>query len=284
MAARYFITNLFLITFLLLVSDVQAQRNRSYALIYKYKEGDTYRVSTSTYQNFSTTSKAYSHSTYGETAFDLYEEITGSDHEAYDMTVRIELTKQTVNGQNLTYKLSNLFKDDIIKFTFDRFGKILDSTVQYENISNKKETIQKRLASVRNIFLPFPNHLIKVGDSWKIEDYFDRKQIDQMFTSPYGMTQPEVRGVYSLDSVDQGTAKIGLALDILGGGKLAASGDSMQVDFAAQITGTFYFNIIEGKIANGNLITQITGLGKLSNEDVEFTGSEVTSFTSEKYK
>jgi hypothetical protein len=73
-------------------------------------------------------------------------------------------------------------------------------------------------------------------------------------------------------------------LDILGGGKLAASGDSMQVDFAAQITGTFYFNIIEGKIANGNLITQITGLGKLSNEDVEFTGSEATSFTSEKYK
>ncbi len=281
--ARHYFKILFLI-FLVSAPNAYAQKNRLYALTYKYKEGDKYRISTGTYQNFSTASKSYNHSSYGETAFDLYEEITGADGESFDTSVKIELTRHTVDGRNLTYKMANLFTGDALKFTFDRFGKIKGSTVQYENVSGKKESFEKNLNIIRNIFIPLPSYPVKLGDAWKIEDYFDQKQIHEMFASEYVTAVPEVRGAYSLDNVDQGIAKIGLSLEISGIGKLSAAGDSLQLDYLVQVTGAFYFNIIDGKITTGSLITQIGGLGKSSDEEIEFNGSEITNFNSEKYK
>lgn len=275
---------MFLILFLAASSDVYAQKSKLYVLVYKYKEGDKYRVTTSTYKSFTAVSGIYNNSYSGETTIDLYQEIEGADDEAYDMKISMELTRFTENGKNMTYKLSHVLKGDEIRFSFDRFGKILRGTVQYQSADSTRLNKQEQLTLINNIFVPLPDRAMKTGDTWKVTDFLNAEQLALLAGSSYGIKKPDVSGVYTLENVDEGVAKISLTLEVSGSGKLTELKDTPELDFLIQISGSFNFNIAEGKIINGSLTTEAVGVTTIGKETVEFKGNSSTAFSVEKYK
>lgn len=261
-----------------------AQKNRLYVLAYKYKEGDKYRITSSIYKTFTTKSGTYSQSLTGETGFDLYEEIEGADDEAYDMKVRIELTRQTENGKNLTYKLANVFKGDEVRLSFNRFGKIIPNSVEYHTTDSSGKYDKERLSMVRNIFVPFPDKALKIGDTWKVSDVIDKEQLEVLAGASYGIKNPDVNGIYTLESVEEGIAKITLHLEVSGNGKLIELNNALELDFLLMISGNFYFSITDGKIINGNISTDAAGVTVMGDQTIEFKGSHMSTFSIEKYK
>lgn len=261
-----------------------SQKGKFYALVYKYKEGDKYRITTSTYKNFSTTSQSYNNSFSGETSFDLYQEVEGADDEACDMKVRFELTRHTENGKNMTYKLPGVFKGDELMLTFDRFGKILPKSIEYHSGDSTNARAQEQLSLFRNIFIPLPDRALKTGDTWDVSDVFDEDQLNILAGSSYGMKKPDVRGQYLLESVEDGKAKIALDLEISGNGRLSELRDSAEFDILLRITGTFNFDVVNGKVLDGNINTEAAGVTKIGQQKVDFKGSLMSTFTIEKYK
>ncbi|KAB2879607.1 hypothetical protein F9K33_08685 [bacterium] len=276
----------FLIVFLTgcLSFNVYSQKAKFYVLVYKYKEGDKYRITASTYKNFSTTAGTFTNSFSGETSFDLFQEIEGADDEAADMKIRIELTRQTENGKNLTYKLSKVFKGDELRLTFDRFGRILPKSVQYQYSDSQRVHQSESLSLLRNIFVPLPDRALKAGDTWDVTEVFEAEQLAALAGSSYGIKRPDVRGLYTLESVDEGVAKIVLHLEVSGNGKLVELKDSPELDFLLQIEGIFYFEIAEGKIVNGSITTEAVGVTSMADAIIDFKGSLMSTFTMEKYK
>lgn len=276
--------SLFLLILFSCTSDVYAQKSKLYVLVYKYKEGDKYRVTTSTYRSFSTSSGIYKNAFTGETTIDLYQEIEGADDEAYDMKIRTELTRHTENGRNLTYKLSHVLKGDEIQFSFDRFGKILEGTLHYQASDSSRMKKSDQVALVSNIFIPLPDRALKTGDTWKVTDFLTSGQLARLAGSSYGIKTPDVNGIYTLESEDAGIAKISLTLEVSGTGNLTELSGTPELDFLIQISGSFDFNIVEGKIITGSLTTDAVGVTTIGKETVEFKGNASTAFSSEKYK
>lgn len=275
---------MFSILFLAASSDAYAQKNKLYVLVYKYKEGDKYRVTTSTYKSFTAVSGIYNNSYSGETTIDLYQEIEGADDEAYDMKISMELTRFAENGKNMTYKLSHVLKGDEIQFSFDRFGKILQGTVHYQSADSTRLNKQEQQTLINNIFVPLPDRAMKTGDTWKVTDFLNAEQLALLAGSSYGIKKPDVSGVYALENVDEGVAKISLTLEVSGSGKLIELKDTPELDFLIQISGSFNFNIAEGKIVNGSLTTEAVGVTTIGKETIEFKGNSSTAFSVEKYK
>lgn len=273
-----------LVSFTTKTSDAYSQKSKLYVLVYKYKEGDKYRITTSTYKNFSSVSSIYNNTLSGETTVDLYQEIEGADEEAYDMKIRMELTRFTENGKNLTYKLSQVLRGDEIQLSFDRFGKILEGTVHYHAADSASLKKHEQVSLINNIFVPLPDRALKAGDTWNVTDFFNAEQLSSLAGSSYGIKEPDVRGFYTLENVDQGIAKITLSLEVSGNGKLTELQDMPELDFLLQIAGTFDFNITEGKIVNGNLTTDAVGVTTIGKENIEFKATTSTSFSIEKYK
>lgn len=265
-------------------SDTYSQKSKLYVLVYKYKEGDKYRVTTSTYKSYSTSSRIYNSSFSGETTIDLYQEIEGADEEAYDMKIRTELTRHTENGRNLTYKMDNVIKGDEVQFSFDRFGKILEGTLQYQASDSSRAKKSEDLALISNIFVPLPDRALKTGDTWKVTEVFSAELLAHLAGSSYGIKAPDVNGIYTFESADAGIAKITLTLEVSGTGKLTELIDAPELDFLIQISGSFDFNITEGKVINGSLTTDAVGVTTIGTETIEFKGNASTAFSSEKYK
>lgn len=286
MSPKSVVSCTFFVLFLCVVSSLKiySQTSKLYVLAYKYSEGDKYRITSSTYKNFSTISASYTNSTSGETTFDLYQEVLGVDDEACDMKIRIELTRQTVNGKNLTYKLANVLKGDEVILSFDRFGKILPKSVEYHSSDTLRARSQQHLSLLRNIFLPLPDRALKTGDTWAVSEVFDEEQLAALAGSAYGIEKPEVQGMYTLESIDEGKAKIVLSLEVSGNGKLSELRDLAELDFLMQITGTFYFNVTEGKIVGGNISVDAAGITTIGQQSVDFKGSHISTFAVEKYK
>lgn len=270
---------------MLLAGNVFSQKSKIVVLVYKYKPGDQYRVTTSTYRNFSTTSPVYSNASYGETAFDVYQEVTAFDGEIYDMSAEIELTRYTRDGENLTYKLQKVLSGETFAFAFDRFGKILNESVKYEKSAGVKEKDRSaQLKLFENVFIPLPSDPIKVGDKWKITDYYSKEKLLQLFGNEYGIASPSISGEYKLESVDGSIAKISLLVDVSGDGKFDDGKRKFGVNFLFKISGEYQFSIIEGKIKTGGVTAEMAGVGMLDNKEVEFSGTESTSFVVEKIK
>jgi hypothetical protein len=226
----------------------------------------------------------YNNTYSGETTVDLYQEIEGADEEAYDMKIRMELTRFTENGKNLTYKLSQVLRGDVIQLSFDRFGKILEGTVHYQAADSASLKKHEQVSLINNIFVPLPGHALKAGDTWNVTDFFNAEQLSSLAGSSYGIKEPDVRGLYTLESVDQGIAKISLTFEVSGNGKLTELHDMPELDFLIQIAGIFDFNITEGKIVNGNLTTDAVGVTTIGKENIEFKATASTAFSIEKYK
>lgn len=270
---------------LLSAGNIFSQKSKIVVLTYKYKPGDQYRVTTSTYRNFSTTSAVYSHSSYGETAFDVYQEVTAFDGKIYDMNAEIELTRYTREGENLTYKLQKILSGETFAFAFDRFGKILEGSVKYEKSTDIKEKDRSaQLKLFENIFVPLPLSPITIGDKWKIDDYYSKEKLYQLFGSEYGITSPSISGEYKLESVVGTMARISLSVDVTGDGKFDDGQRKFGVNFLFKITGEYEFSIADGKMKTGNVTAEMAGVGMLDNKEVEFTGTESTSFVVEKIK
>ncbi|MBL7995140.1 TULIP family P47-like protein [bacterium] len=275
----------FLIIFLtgFLSFNVYSQKAKFYVLVYKYKEGDKYRITTSTYKNFSTTAGAFTSSFSGETSFDLFQEIEGADDEAADMKIRIELTRQTENGKNLTYKLSGMFKEVEVRLAFDRYGRVLPNSAQYQKIDSQRASQSEQLSLLSNIFVPLPNRAVKAGDAWDVSEVFGAEQLSALAGSSYGIKRPDVRGQYTLESVDDGIAKIVLHLEVSGNGKLTELKDSPEFDFLLQIDGIFHFEVAQGKIVNGSITTEAVGVASMGDTNIDFKGSLMSTFNVEKY-
>jgi hypothetical protein len=264
--------------------DVFSQKSKFYVLAYKYKPGDKYRVSTSSYSNFTATSGLYNNSYSSETSFDLYQEIEGADDEAYDMKIRLDLTRFTENGKNFTYKLGNMFRGDLIHLSFDRFGKVLPETVVYTAVDTTHAQKLKQSSFITLIFVPLPDRALKIGDTWKVTDLLSAEEINNLAGSVIGISKPDIRGAYTLDSVDAGQARIKLSLEISGNGKPANLREMPELDFLLQINGTFSFNIPDGKITYGSVTTEAVGVTSIGETNVDFKGSYTSVFSVEKYK
>lgn len=270
--------------FVLLMAGHQqtiAQKSRLHVLTYKYAKGDKQRVSTSTYRNFTTTSPVYKNSVYGETAFDVYEEILDSREELYTMACTFELTRLTRNGENLTYKLARLFKDDVMRLTVDRYGVVDTASVRYENTTGRsKGSMANQTNIVRNFFVPLPDHPVKVGDQWKVTDYYSFDYLSTL-VGDVRLSQPTVRGAYTLESVDRNRATISLNMEFGGRGDLAEGTNAFGVEFFILVKGEFVLNLTEGKLVSGTLNADVAGLGELNRAEVQFKGSQTTSFNVE---
>lgn len=258
-----------------------AQKNRLHVLSYKYAKGDKQRVSTSTYRNFTTTSPVYKNSVYGETAFDVYEDILENREELYTMACTFELTRWTRNGENLTYKLARMFKDDVMRLTMDRYGVVDTASVRYENTAgHTKGRMANQTNIVRNFFIPLPDHPVKVGDQWKVTDYYSFDYLSTL-VGDVRLTQPTVRGAYTLESVDRNRATISLNMEIGGRGDLSEGTNAFGVEFFILVKGEFVLNLTEGKLLSGTLNADVAGLGELNRSEVQFKGSQTTSFNVE---
>jgi len=276
--------NRFSLLFLLTAAHLFGQK--VFVLTYKYQAGDRQRVSTENYRNFSTKTKNYEHSSYGEMAMDLYEEIVDLDHHGYEMNIEVELTRYVKNGQNLTYKLANLFKGDVFSFTFDRMGKITSEKIEHESDSTSsfRKDFDGKLTVFKNVFVPLPDYPVKVGDKWKLGDYYDSKKMIDIFGSEYRLQKPLIEGEFLLASVDNGVAKIAVSVGFSGKDSVGEGGNKLGLDFIVKITGDYYFDVTAGKMLNGNLLTEVAGIGKAGANEVEYTGSQTTSYHFEKIK
>ena len=271
--------------FLLILPWTHLWAQKVFVLTYKYQVGDRIRVTTENYKNFSTKSKNYDHSTYGEMALDLYEEVVDEGSHGYEMEIDVELTRYVKDGQNLTYKLANLFKGDVYTFSFDRYGRVTSDNIGHEaDSSSLKKNFDGKLSVFKNIFVPLPGYPVKVGDKWKLETYYDMKRMVEDFASEFNMQKPSIEGDFALESVDNGVAKIVLAVDISGKGSVGDSARKMDLDFIVKVTGDYNFDIADGKLINGSLLTEVAGIGKLGQNEIEYNGSQTTSYHFEKIK
>ncbi len=265
-------------------SSLYPQKSKLYVLAYKYKEGDKYRVSTSSYNSFTTVSGKYASTFTSETAFDVYQEIEGGDEEAYDMKMRIELTRFSENGKNFTYKLGSLFRGDEIRLSFDRFGHVLPGTVE-QTLSDSTQVISHKVSSlIPLLFLPLPDRAIKTGDTWQITDFLSPEQLLSLVGPSFGIKKPEIRGIYTLESVNESLATVSLSVEISGSGRPAETKGLPELDFLIQMTGSFVFSIAEGKVINGNLTTDAVGVAVIGDMNVDFKGNLQSVFSVEKYK
>jgi hypothetical protein len=90
-----------------------------------------------------------------------------------------------------------------------------------------------------------------------------------------------IKGSYTLESVDRNQATISLDMEIGGKGELAEAEASLEVEFFILAKGVFVMNIAEGKLISGSLNADVAGLGELNKSEVEFRGSQTTSFNVE---
>jgi hypothetical protein len=255
------------------------------ALTYKYRSGEKYRVSTSTYRNLTTISQEYRNATYGEIAYDVYQTVTEDKDDLYRTTSTIELTRFTQNGENLTYKMYKTFENDVLYYAFDRFGVVDSSSVRYENTGNlKKASFDSGLGLIQNVLVPLPTYPLKVGDKWKVSDYYSFHTIFDVIGRQYHMDRPSVKGDYVLASVDQGVATIEMSVELSGHGDVEGEGPVLTADYAIAIHGSFQMLVSEGRLTGGSITAQIAAIGAMGKEEVEFSGSQTTSFHIEKLR
>jgi hypothetical protein len=263
-----------------LSSSAQAQKGRLFVLSYKLSKGETLRVSTSTYRTFSAGRKQQKTSTYGETAFDMYQSVVRAEGGLYDIDATVELTRLTRDGQNLTYKLAGLFSKDRYYFTFDRFGRVMTDQTSHEIVRDSvQEMVRQNFPNFRSVFVPLPGQAVRVGEKWDAASVVDLQAWLEPFQSRLKMESPEIRGSYTLEDVSEGVAKITMAIDVAASGTLGES--SVGLDFLMAITGEYYFDVNLGRMLNGSLVTRLESIAVTGSGEVEFSGSMTTTFSVE---
>ncbi len=265
--------------YLLLVSLVVfnssfSQKERFYVFTYKFKNNDKIRVSVSEYKNFSTVAGNYNNSLYQETSYDLYQDINYVDEDGIaESTMRFELTKNTINGQNMTYELANIFKNDNLVVSFDRYGKV--KKAEYKN--NKEEPNKKfeKLASqLAQIYIVLPDKPMKVGESWELPENTELLSVVEQFK----IQKPQIFSKMTFSSADNNVATIKIKYEISGTGKL----EKMVLNYLIQAEGKIYFDLTAGRLINGNILTQVVAESDNVKQKVEFNGSISSSFNVEK--
>lgn len=269
----------FFLMMVFMAGPAVGQKGRMHVLTYKYDTGDRQRVSTGSYRTFTTTSPVYQNSVYGETAFDAYEEILDDREDLYTLRCTFELTRLTHNGENLTYKLARLFRDDVVTFTFDRYGVIDTTSVRHENVGGQS-ALSAQTSVVRNFLIPLPDHPVKVGDKWNVTEYYSFDYLGGLLRD-VKLSGPVVKGAYTLESVDRNMATITLTMEVSGKGQVAEAETSFDVEFFVLVKGTFVMSLTEGKLMSGSLNADVAGLGEMNKAEVEFKGSQTTSFNVE---
>lgn len=269
----------YLILFLTVASTAFSQKDRLVVLTYKFNEGDKYRVAVSTYKNFSTISSAYNNSIYGETAYDIHQNILHVDGEGSAQIANdIELTRYTINGQNLTYKMAKLFANDHVEIGVDRFGTLLEKSLTLKNGVLAESGIENIW---RYMFIPFPEKTLKIGETWTLNDAAGDSAIILPFKKLLKITDPTLTVRYKLEEADKSTAKIKLSLEVNGEGVIPEHQEQSKINFLVIIEGTMVYSFSEGRILNGSLVTQLAGTGTVGSTAVEYSGSLNTTFTIE---
>lgn len=268
-----------LVFYLFLANAVFSQKDRLVVLTYKFNEGDKYRIAVSTYKNFSTISTKYNNSIYGETAYDIHQNITQVDGEGSAQIANdIELTRYTVNGQNLTYKMAKLFTNDHVEIGVDRFGTLLEKSLTIKNGVLAESGIENIW---RYMFIPFPEKTLKIGDTWTLTDAAGDSALALPFKKLLRITDPAIAVRYKLEEADKSTAKIKLSLEVNGEGAIPEHKEQSKINFLIVLEGTVVYSFSEGRILNGSLVTQLAGTGNIGTSAVEYSGSLNTTFTIE---
>ncbi len=265
------------------VTPAVAQKGKLFVLTYKFNRGETLRVSTSSYQTFSAGRKGNKTSTYGETAFDMYQTVARAEGGLYDIDARLELTRLTRDGNNLTYKMAGVLSGDRYYFSFDRFGRVATDLTSHELVRDSSQrAVQQDFANFRTVFIPLPDRAIRVGEKWNVTDVMDVQSWIQPFQPRIKMDVPEIQGTYMLEEVTDGVAKIVMSVDVAVSGTLGET--QTGVDFLMAITGDFYFDVNKGRILNGSSVTRLESIAVLGSGEAEFSGSVTTTFNMETVK
>jgi len=264
----------------IVVNPAAAQKGKLFVLTYKLTRGETLRVSTSAYQTFSAGRKGNKSSSYGETAFDIYQTVSRAEGGLYDIDARLELTRLTRDGNNLTYKLAGLFGRDRYYFTFDRFGRVVADQTSHEIVRDTvQEVIRQNFTNFRTVFVPLPDRAVRVGEKWNAGEVPDLQAWLQPFQTRIKIDAPEFSGTYNLTDVTDGIAKIVMNIDISVSGLLGET--ETGVDFLMSITGDYYFDVNKGRVLNGSAVTRLESIAVLGSGEAEFSGSITTTFSVE---
>ncbi len=250
-----------------------AQRDRFYVLTYKFSNAQKSRISMTVYKNLSVNSPNYHNSTYQEIAFDIYQEVMHVDEEGIaESNVRFELTKNTLNGQDLTYKMANYFAGDGFILKYDRHGNVRD--MEYANSRDlPKANFEKAAQRLKQVYITLPDHPIKIGDSWDIR----LGEGVESIVEDLKIAKPEISGKYTLTSVDRNVATIQVRTDIAGTGKF----ETMELNYILRVDGKIYFDISSGQLINGNIITEVVSESGNVKQKIEYSGSISSNFNFE---
>lgn len=265
------------------VPGAMAQKGKLYVLTYKLSKGETLRVSTSAYRTFSAGRKNQKTSTYGETAFDMYQSVVRAEGGLYDIDATLELTRLTRDGQNLTYKLAGLFAKDRYYFTFDRFGRVMTDQTSHEVVRDSiQDVVRQDFPRFRTVFVPLPEQAVRVGEKWDAANVVDLQAWLGPFQTRIKMDTPEILGHYELVDVSEGIAKIVMTVDVAASGTLGET--ATGVDFLMAVTGEYYFDVHAGRVVNGSMVTRLESIAVTESGEIEFSGSVTTTFSVESAK
>ncbi len=258
--------------------SVAAQKGKAYVLTYKFSAGEEIRVSTSTYRTFTAGLKGHKKSSYGETAFDLYQTISNADGGVYDVDARVEVTRVTRDGQNFTYKLSKLFAGHRIYFTVDRFGTVdVTRTSLEKSADSASQAVKQEFPTFEHTWLPLPQRPVRVGEKWDAAEVVSLSSWLKAFDGVYRMEDPQVRGTYKLEDVNEGVARIVLDVEVSISGTVADTG----TDVVMAITGEYFFDVNRGRLQNGTSVVRLESIAVTSAGEVEYSGSITSTFSME---
>ena len=265
---------LFGMAMVLTVHGVSQDKNKLYALTYKFKKGDVYTISLNTYYTLSST--ASGRTSYGESSFEVKQEIENVDAKLIDVRIKAALTRCSINGKNLTYKLGDVFSNKVFFLTLDRFGKLYQDSLF---VQTGGEGIQGFGSDFSYVMNPLPDYPVKEGDSWDVAEYVDEKQFEKMLNlTELAVTDPKVRGRYTLVSVTDNVAKISSDIEISGGGSM----DAMPtVEFLMKLTGIYFLDLTTGIPASGQITTELAAVAPTGTGDINFRASRSVNFVVE---
>lgn len=285
MKKPFIYTVLWLISVMIPWNALMAQRSKSVVLNYKFSSGDQYRISVSSYKNFSTSSKLHAQTSYGDMSYDLEMRIEKSDGDVYDAVLKAVLTRYTRDGINLTYKLADVFRNYQWLLAFDRFGRILDESIRQQKNQSAADSADIQVIQGSMIFLlPFPDYAVKVNDKWLLKDFYDAKKITELIRPEWNITEPSVTGEYLLESIDGGVARVVSDILISGRSKLGDAKGRIETEMMMRFDGRYDFDITKGRLINGSVTVISAGIGRTGSTDITYDGSQTISINFEKIK